>query len=60
MIRAYEGLLIKAKEHIKDTRDCLDCIMYSGENNLSEEQFKCIRQAYDVICMANDILGKLR
>lgn len=51
-----ERLIIKAKEYIKDIRNCLDNVMYNPNCPLADKDFKKVRKAYDLICKANDEL----
>ena len=48
----------KVREYIKDLRNMLDDLMYnnSGKEQLSDDEFRRVREAYDLICQANDKL----
>jgi len=53
-----EIIIRKAREHIQDLRNMLDDLMYRRHDSheLSNEEFRKIRNAYDDICSANDNL----
>ena len=47
----------KAVEGIKEVRGILDGVMYGKDRDeLTEKEFSKIREAYDLICKANDKL----
>ena len=47
----------KAKDGIKAVRDMLDGVMFGEDRNkLTDKEFSKIREAYDLICKANDKL----
>ena len=48
-------ILEKTKEQIRVVRSMLDDIMYRTDQ-LPDEEFKKVREAYDKICDANDVL----
>lgn len=52
-------LIRKTKEQIKSIRNFLDTVMYSPSSELREKDFQTIREAYNLICQANDKLNKL-
>ena len=48
--------VINAIKHIQNARKWLDQAMYYSGAEMPENEFKKVRQAYDAICQANDIL----
>lgn len=58
MTYRQEIIMGKVREHIKDLRNMLDDLMYnnSGKEQLSDDEFRRAREAYDLICQANDKL----
>ena len=48
-------MLNKVREEIETMRNQLDWVMYRSEP-LPDKEFKKIREAYDLICQANDKL----
>ena len=55
MTLEQERVLNKVREEIKGMRIQLDWVMYYSDS-LPEKEFKKIRDAYDLICKANDSL----
>ena len=55
MTPRQEIMLNRVKALISDTRDVLDDIMYRSDS-LPQSEFSKIREAYDLICKANDKL----
>ena len=49
-------IIVKARECIKDLRESLDTVMYYTSPQMPESEFKRVREAYDAICHANDLL----
>jgi len=57
MTYRQEIILQKVREHIHDLRNMLDDLLYGQESNtLSDVDRRKIRDAYDLICNANDKL----
>ena len=46
----------KASNYLQKARFCLDNAMYYTKPKMSEGEFKKVREAYDLICKANDKL----
>ena len=55
MTPRQEIMLTRAKAHIVDMRNILDDVMYRSDP-LDDKTFFKIREAYDLICKANDKL----
>ena len=55
MTPRQEIMLIKVEALIADARSVLDDVMYRSDP-LPDKEFKKIREAYDLICSANDLL----
>lgn len=55
MTHRQKQILYSAKNKIAEVRQWLDDIMYRTDP-LDDEEFKKIRDAYDLICKANDKL----
>ena len=55
MTSRQEYILEKVREQISVTRQMLDDVMYRTDP-LSPEEQKKVREAYDLICQANDRL----
>lgn len=55
MTPRQEIYLTKVRALIADARTLLDDVMYHGDP-LPENEFRKIREAYDLICKANDKL----
>ena len=55
MTDRQQYILRKAKENISELRNKLDDIMYRTDL-LPDNEYKKIREAYDLICKANDML----
>ena len=53
MTIVQENMLNKVREEIDVMRNQLEWVMYRSEN-LTEKEYKRIREAYDLICKAND------
>ncbi len=49
------ALILEAQRKIEDLRGILDCVMYYSEP-LSKNEYEKVREAYDLICKANDKL----
>ena len=51
-------IIDKARHQLHTVRQMLDDVMYRIEwrDKLSESEFRRIRQAYDLLCQANDRL----
>ena len=47
--------LSRVRERIKEIRQLLDAAMYGGDE-LPDEEYSKLREAYDLICKANDKL----
>ena len=56
MARRQEILLQKSREAITDLRNLLDDLMYNAADPIDDKSFTRIREAYDLICQANDKL----
>ena len=55
MTSRQEYILGKVREQISTTRQMLDDVMYRTDP-LTQEEHRKVREAYDLICQANDIL----
>lgn len=55
MTISQEKQIQDVRNKIKDIRNILDDVMY-GSQYLSEKEYQPIREAYDLICEANDKL----
>jgi len=55
MTTRQEYILSKVREQIRTTRQMLDDVMYRTDP-LTQEEHKRVREAYDLICQANDRL----
>lgn len=55
MTQQQEKQVQDVRNKIEEIRDILDDVMYSSQY-LSEKEYKPIREAYDLICKANDKL----
>ena len=55
MTPRQEIMLNRARALIEDARSVLDDVMYRSDP-LSEKEFSKVREAYDLICKANDKL----
>ena len=55
MTPRQEIMLSKARALIADTRSVLDGVMYYSDP-LPDTEFSKVREAYDLICKANDKL----
>ena len=58
MTTEQEMIIDKVRREIRTVRQMLDDVMYRNEwrDKLTENEFKRIREAYDLICAANDKL----
>lgn len=55
MTARQKYIMTKVEEKIRELRVMLDDVMYRTDK-LSEEEYKRIREAYDHICEAADLL----
>lgn len=56
MTRLQEQAILKSKEKIQEIRIMLDCAMYHSSEELEDSVKLRVRNAYDLICKANDLL----
>ena len=49
-------IIQKSREAIKDLRNLLDDLMYNAVDPIDDTLYPRIREAYDLICQANDKL----
>ena len=56
MTTEQHRMIVKAREGIKEIRGFLDAAMYYMGTPMPDNEFKKVREAYDSICKANDLL----
>ena len=55
MTATQKGMLLDARSRIEGLRNLLDEMMY-GQEQVDDNEYLRIREAYDLICQANDKL----
>ena len=55
MTSRQQYIMTKVQERIRELRSMLDDVMYRTDP-LPENEFKKVREGYDLICQANDKL----
>lgn len=55
MTSRQQYIMTKVQERIRELRSMLDDVMYHTDH-LPENEFKKVREGYDLICQANDKL----
>ena len=56
MTRKQQIIIDKAHEKIRDLRNLLDDLMYNAADPIDDALYPRIREAYDLVCQANDKL----
>ena len=55
MTNRQTSILYKVTDKIREIRELLDTVMYYSDP-ISDNEHKKVREAYDLICKANDVL----
>lgn len=56
MTPSQENVIFSVRRKINEIRGNLDALMYGQDIPISEHEFQKVREAYDLICKANDKL----